>query len=85
GGIEFYFRPGFKGCRKQTFVIEYRSVTSLVWTNTSISDLHEDQIEHRFSNGTYFVTVTKPSPGDYIYRMYSKNSIGRSPYSMNVS
>ncbi|KAL3887379.1 hypothetical protein ACJMK2_027321, partial [Sinanodonta woodiana] len=84
-GIEFHFRPGFNGGRKQSFVIEYSSVTSLVWTNTSITDLQEDQIEHRLPNGTYFVTVTKPSPGDYIYRMYSKNSIGRSPYSMNVS
>ncbi|KAL3887408.1 hypothetical protein ACJMK2_027350, partial [Sinanodonta woodiana] len=84
-GIEFHFRPGFNGGRKQTFVIEYSSVTSLVWTNTSITDLQEDQTEHRLTNGTYFVTVTKPSPGHYIYRMYSKNSIGRSPYSLNVS
>ncbi|KAL3887405.1 hypothetical protein ACJMK2_027347, partial [Sinanodonta woodiana] len=61
GGNEFHFDPGFN------------KVTSLNWTNTSITDLQEDQTEHRLPNGAYIITVTKPPPGDYIYRIYSKN------------
>ncbi|KAL3887398.1 hypothetical protein ACJMK2_027340, partial [Sinanodonta woodiana] len=85
GGTEFHFDPCFNGGRNQTVVTEYSSVTSHIWTNISFIDLQEDQTEHRLPNGTYFVTVTEPPPGDYIYMIYSKNSIGRSPYSLNVS
>ncbi|KAL3887441.1 hypothetical protein ACJMK2_027383, partial [Sinanodonta woodiana] len=62
-GIEFHFKPGFNGGRSQTFVIEYCSETSLIWTNTSITDLNEDQTQYRLPNGTYFATVKKPSTG----------------------
>ncbi|KAL3887546.1 hypothetical protein ACJMK2_027485 [Sinanodonta woodiana] len=76
--IEFHFDPGFNGGRVQTFIIEYKPETGpdTAWTNSTY--LNETQIQNRLPNGTYFLTVMQLSPGNYNYMMYSKNEIGRS-------
>ncbi|KAK3575929.1 hypothetical protein CHS0354_030899 [Potamilus streckersoni] len=84
---ELHFDAGFNGGQDQTFVIEYKSNTSLdnVWKNASAAEIRETEKQYRLANGTFFIKVTAPSPGSYIYRMYSWNVKGRSPFSDSIT
>ncbi|KAK3581625.1 hypothetical protein CHS0354_019012 [Potamilus streckersoni] len=85
--IELHFDAGFNGGQEQTFVIEYKSNTSLdnVWKNASAAEIRETEKQYRLANGTFFIKVTTPSPGSYTYRMYSWNVKGRSPFSDSIT
>ncbi|KAK3575927.1 hypothetical protein CHS0354_030896 [Potamilus streckersoni] len=85
--IELHFDAGYNGGPEQTFTIEYISESNFdnVWKNSSVAELRETEHQYKLPNGTFLVKVIKPSPGNYIYRMYSWNVKGRSPFSDNIT
>ncbi|KAL3878167.1 hypothetical protein ACJMK2_030536, partial [Sinanodonta woodiana] len=84
--IELIFYPGFNGGFEQTFVIEYSSRIGHdnVWHNTSVTNLKEISSPYKRLKETFAVNVSKLLPGDYLYRMYSWNVRGKSPYSESI-